>query len=317
MLKSKISTATAYDKPKFSELLKKDWQKHKMVYFMAIPILLFYLIFHYMPMYGAIIAFKNFKPQLGVLESPWVGLKHFEALFTSPSFFTVFGNTVRISLSLLVFGFPAPIILALLLNEIRSPLYAKVVQNFTYMPHFISLVVICGLIRNFTLDTGIIPYIMSFFGFEPVSLLNYPKYFTTIFVASDIWQTIGWNSIIYLAALTGVDAQLYEAAMIDGAGRWKQTIHVTIPSIMPTIIIMLILRVGSVLNVGFEKIILLYNDTTMSVADVLSSYTYRKGLLDLSWSYSSAVGLFNSLINFVFLVATNCISKKVGEVSLW
>ena len=251
------------------------------------------------------------------MESPWVGLKHFEALFTSPSFFTVFANTGRIRLSLLVFGFPAPIILALLLNEIRSPLYAKVVQNFTYMPHFISLVVICGLIRNFTLDTGIIPYIMSFFGFEPVSLLNYPKYFTTIFVASDIWQTIGWNSIIYLAALTGVDAQLYEAAMIDGAGRWKQTIHVTIPSIMPTIIIMLILRVGSVLNVGFEKIILLYNDTTMSVADVLSSYTYRKGLLDLSWSYSSAVGLFNSLINFVFLIATNLISKKVGEVSLW
>ena len=166
-------------------------------------------------------------------------------------------------------------------------------------------------------NSGLLNKVITFFGFEPVSLLNYPKYFTTIFVASDIWQTIGWNSIIYLAALTGVDAQLYEAAMIDGAGRWKQTIHVTIPSIMPTIIIMLILRVGSVLNVGFEKIILLYNDTTMSVADALSSYTYRKGLLDLSWSYSSAVGLFNSLINFVFLIATNLISKKVGEVSLW
>lgn len=299
------------------DIIKKDLIKNRSVYLMGLPVLIFYFVFCYMPMYGAIIAFKNFKPQLGIIGSNWVGFKHFITLFSSPSFFTVFKNTVRISLSLLVYGFPAPIILALLLNEIRSTRYAKIVQNFTYMPHFISLVVICGLIRSFTLDTGIIPYFMSLLGFEKVSMLNYPKYFTSIFVVSDIWQTVGWNSIIYLAALTGVDAQLYEAAMIDGAGRWKQTIHVTIPSIMPTIIIMLILRVGTVLNVGFEKIILLYNDTTMSVADVLSSYTYRKGLLDLNWSFSSAVGLFNSVINFVFLLATNYISKRVGEVSLW
>ena len=303
--------------PSRMQIIKNDLKRNKSIYIMAIPVLLFYLVFCYMPMYGAIIAFKDFKPSLGIMGSEFVGFKHFINLFTSPSFFQVFKNTLRISLSLLIFGFPAPIILALLLNELRSSKFAKVVQNFTYMPHFISLVVICGLIRTFTLDTGIIPYIMSWFGLERVSLLNYPQYFTTVFVASDIWQTIGWNSIIYLAALTGVDSQLYEAAMIDGANRWKQTIHVTIPSIMPTIIIMLILKIGQVLNVGFEKIILLYSDTTMSVADVLSSYTYRKGLIDLSWSFSSAVGLFNSVINFIFLLITNYISRRVGEVSLW
>jgi len=297
--------------------MEKDFTRNRSLYLMFLPVLAFYIIFHYVPMYGAIIAFKNFKPHLGIFGSSFVGLKHFQAFFSSASFFQILWNTFRISFATLVFSFPAPIILALLINEIRSVKYAKLIQNITYMPHFISLVVVCGIIRNFTSDTGIITYALSIFGFEPKSLLNYPQYFTTIYVASEIWQTVGWGSIVYLAALTGIDSQLYEAAMIDGAGKWKQTIHVTIPGIVPTIIIMLILRIGKMLNVGYEKIILLYNPSTMSVADVISTYTYRKGLIDLNWSFSSAVGLFNSVINLIFLITTNTIVKKFNETSLW
>ncbi len=297
--------------------IKIDFIRNKSLYFMILPVIVFYIIFSYLPMYGAIIAFEDFKPQLGILGSPWVGLKHFSSFFESPSFLSILGNTFRLSLSSLVFGFPAPILLALLLNELHNEKFAKVVQNFTYMPHFISTVVICGMVRTFTMDDGIIVYIMSLFGFEPKTLLNFPEYFTSIYVVSGVWQTIGWSSIIYLAALTGVDAQLYEAAELDGANRWKQVIHITIPSIMPTIIIMLILKVGQILNVGFEKIILLYNSSTMSVADVISSYSYRKGLIDLNWSFSSAVGLFNSVVNFIFVIAMNQFSKKLGDTSLW
>lgn len=299
------------------QTIKMDFIRNKSLYFMIVPVVIFYIIFFYLPMYGAIIAFEDFKPQLGILGSPWVGLKQFRSFFGSPSFLSVLGNTFRLSLSSLVFGFPASILLALLLNELHHERFAKIVQNFTYMPHFISTVVICGMVRTFTMDDGIIVYIMSLFGFEPKTLLNFPEYFTPIYVASGIWQTIGWDSIIYLAALTGVDAQLYEAAELDGANRWKQVIHITIPSIMPTIIIMLILNVGQILNVGFEKIILLYNSSTMSVADVISSYSYRKGLIDLNWSFSSAVGLFNSVVNFIFVIAMNQFSKKVGDTSLW
>lgn len=297
--------------------IKIDFIRNKSLYFMILPVIVFYIIFSYLPMYGAIIAFEDFKPQLGILGSPWVGLKHFRSFFESPSFLSILGNTFRLSLSSLVFGFPAPILLALLLNELHNEKFAKVVQNFTYMPHFISTVVICGMVRTFTMDDGIVVYILSLFGFEPKTLLNFPEYFTSIYVISGVWQTIGWSSIIYLAALTGVDAQLYEAAELDGANRWKQVIHITIPSIMPTIIIMLILKVGQILNVGFEKIILLYNSSTMSVADVISSYSYRKGLIDLNWSFSSAVGLFNSVVNFIFVIAMNQFSKKLGDTSLW
>lgn len=301
----------------YTAMLKKDFKINKSLYIMVLPVIAFYLLFHYVPMYGAIIAFKNFKPQLGIWGSNWVGLKHFIDFFNGYYFLDILGNTLRISFATLVFGFPAPIILALLLNELRNAKFAKIIQNFTYMPHFISLVVICGLIRNFTADSGVIPYLLSFFGVEPKSLLNYPQYFVPIYVISNIWQEVGWGSIIYLAALTNVDASLYEAAVIDGANKWKQLVHITIPSIMPTIVIMLIMRVGNILNVGFEKILLLYNGSTLDVADVISTYVYRKGLLDLSWSFSTAVGLFNSIINFIFLVGMNSISKRVNEVGLW
>jgi putative aldouronate transport system permease protein len=303
--------------PSFMQRLKRDLVKNKGLYLLVLPVLAFYLIFHYKPMYGAMIAFKNYSPAKGVLGSPWVGLKHFQSFFGSHYFLRILKNTVTISLTNLAFGFPAPIILALLINELRVKWYSKLVQTLTYLPHFISLVVICGMIKDFTLDTGLINYIIEFFGGKPQTLLSVPSYFVPIYVISDIWQGVGWGSIIYLAALMSIDQQLYEAAEIDGAGKWKQTLHVTLPGILPTIAVMFILRVGNILNVGFEKIILLYNPVIYDTADVISTFVYRKGLLEFNWSYSSAVGLFNSVINFTLLITTNWLSKKFNETSLW
>ena len=270
-----------------------------------------------MPMYGALIAFKDYAPKLGVMASPWAGLKHFELFFSSPSFMTVLLNTLRISFLSLLIEFPAPIILAVLINELRSNKFAKVVQTATYLPHFISLIVVCGMVKDFMRDTGIITQLLGVFGVPEVSLLGYPEYFLPVYIGSNIWQQVGWSSIIYLAALTGVDPQLYEAAKIDGANKWQQMIHVTLVGIMPTIVTMLILRMGAILAVGYEKIILLYNDATMEVADVISTYVYRKGILEQSWSFSTAVNLFNSVVNLIFLLITNKISSKVNETSLW
>ncbi len=301
----------------YRSVIKKDFKLNKSLYLLMVPVLAYYIIWHYVPMYGALIAFKNFTPRLGTWGSPWVGFKHFMDFFGSPSFGEVLFNTLRISLTTLIFSFPMPIILALLLNELRSPKFSKIVQNATYLPHFISLVVICGMVKDFTRDTGIVSYLLSFFGVEPITMLNYPEYFVPIYVISGIWQSVGWESIIFLAALTGIDGSLYEAATIDGAGRWKQTWHITIPGILPTIITMLILRIGGILNVGYEKIILLYNDATLEVADVISTYVYRKGLLEQSWSFSTAVNMFNSIINLLFLCSANFISRKVNDTALW
>lgn len=312
---AKIKTKTT--NLSLGQRIKKDLIRNYPLYLMFLPVLIYYIVLHYGPMYGALMAFQDFKPQKGIWGSEWVGFEHFINFMTSPSFFQILGNTLRISFATLIFGWPAPIVLALMLNELRSEKYKKIVQNVTYMPHFVSMVVVCGIIKTLTMDTGVIPSIMSWFGFERKTLLNYPQYFTTIYVVSNIWKEVGWGTIIYLAALTGVDQQLYEAAMIDGAGKWKQTLHVTLPSIIPTIVIMLIMRVGRMLSVGYEKIILLYNNSTMSVADVISTYTYRKGLIELDWSYSAAIGIFNSVVNVIFVTATNTISKKLNETSLW
>ena len=284
---------------------------------MMIPVLVYFLLFKYLPMYGALMAFQDYSPKLGVWGSKWVGLKHFINFVTARSFWGLLGNTFRISFSSLIFGFPAPILLALLMNELQSMKFKKVVQNITYLPHFISLVVVCGLVKDFTMNDGVIGNLVEIFGGEPKTLLNYPEFFVPVYIISDIWQGVGWGTIIYLSALSAVDSTLYEAATIDGAGRFKQVLHITLPGIAPTIVIMLILRLGSILNVGFEKIILLYNDSTMSVADVISSYVYRRGLINLDWSFSSAVGLFNSVINLIFLIGSNYINKRVNESSLW
>lgn len=301
----------------YRTIIQKDFKLNKSLYLLLIPGLLYYIIFHYVPMYGALIAFKDFSPRLGVMESPWVGFKHFKYFFASPSFLEILINTLRISFSNIIFGFPMPIILALLLNELRNAKFAKAIQNASYLPHFISVVVVCGMVKDFTRDTGIVTYILSLFGMEPVNMMNYPEYFVPIYVISAIWQEVGWESIIFLAALTGVDGTLYEAASIDGAGKMRQMWHVTLPGIIPTIITMLILRIGGILNVGYEKIILLYNDATLEVADVISTYVYRKGLLEQDWSFSTAVNMFNSVINLIFLCGANYISRKVNDTALW
>lgn len=316
-VKSAAGGKSIAKKQSWGAMIAHDFSVNKSLYLLVLPVMAFYLIFHYLPMYGAIISFENFKPQLGITGSAWVGFKHFKDFLSGNYFSSLLFNTIRISFSSLVFSFPAPIILALLINELKSQKFAKIVQNITYMPYFISMVVICGLITNFTLDTGVVNYILGFFGFKPKSLLNYPQYFVPIYVISDIWQGVGWNSIIYLAALSAVDPSLYESAVLDGANRLQQTLHITLPGISATIVTMLLLRIGNILNVGYEKILLLYNDSTMSVADVISTYVYKKGLIDLSWSFSSAVGLFNSTINLVFLIGANQISKKIADISLW
>ncbi|WP_310189086.1 ABC transporter permease subunit [Bacillus sp. 3255] len=305
------------EKRKFRFGILLDIRKNKLLYVMLVPVLLYYIVFHYAPMYGAVIAFKDFTPRLGIWGSDWVGFEHFREFFTGPYFWRTIKNTVLISFYQLLFGFPAPIILALLLNELKHAMFKRTVQTVTYMPHFISLIVICGILKDFTSSEGVINDIIAFFGGERMTFLLEPGLFRSVYVTSGIWQNIGWGTIIFLAALTGIDQEQYEAAKIDGAGRWKQMTHVTLPGLMPTIVILLILDIGRMMNVGFEKIILLYNPGTFETADVISSYVYRVGLQDFNYSFSSAVGLFNSVINFVLLISSNWISRKFNDTSLW
>jgi len=297
--------------------LKSDLHINYTLYILMIPVIIYYIIFCYKPMYGAIIAFKDYQPAVGILSSPWAGVKHFKAFFLNPDFPRIFKNTLTISGCCILFGFPAPIILALLFNELKFNKFKSLTQTIAYMPHFISLVVVCGLVKTFVSNGGIIFEIVSKLTGKEVGLLNIPAYFVPIYVLSDIWQGVGWGSIIYVAALSGIDSELYEAAMIDGAGKWKQLWNVTLPGIAPTITIMFILRLGSLFSVGYEKVILLYNPLTYETADIISSYVYRMGLGNQNWSYSAAVGLFNSVINFVIVILANTISRRVSETSLW
>ncbi|GAA4838176.1 ABC transporter permease subunit [Paenibacillus vulneris] len=301
----------------FSSRVVRDFLLNKYLYLMMVPVIVYYAIFHYAPMYGAIIAFKDYTPMKGILGSPWVGLDNFKDFFSSYYFWRILKNTLIISLYSLCFEFPAPIILAILINEVRNAAFKRVVQSITYMPYFISMIVICGMIKDFTNSGGVINSIFTFFGGDGQAMLQKPEMFRGIYIVSEIWQKIGWESIIYIAALMSIDQEQYEAARIDGAGRWKQILHITLPGILPTITILFILRMGNMLNVGFEKIILLYNPVTYDTADVINTFVYRKGLLEFGWSYSSAVGLFNSVFNLVLLISANWISRKVNENSLW
>ena len=291
--------------------------RNRSLYLMIIPVLIFFILFHYKPMYGAIIAFKDYTPALGIAESPWVGWDNFTRFFSSVYFGRLIRNTILLSFYSLLFGFPAPIILALLLNEVKNKKFKGLTQTVTYLPHFISMIVVTGMLVDFSMTSGLFNDIIELFGGERSPLLQNPDLYCTIYVASGIWQEIGWGSIIYLSALSGVDSQLYEAAQIDGAGKWKQLIHVTLPGIAPTIIIMFILKMGTLMNMGYEKTILLYNPATYETADIISSYIYRIGLLEQDWSYSTAIGLFNSVINLGLLLITNKIARKCGETSLW
>ena len=297
--------------------LARDFKLNKYKYLLIIPVLVYLFLFCYKPMYGLVIAFKNYKPTRGIAGSKWVGLLWFETFFKDPYCFRLIRNTFLLSFLSILFGFPAPILLALLLNEVHNNKFKRTVQTITYMPYFISMVVMCSLIRIYCQESGLFAQIIEFFGGTRRNLLMDKSAFRTIYVASGIWQGIGWNSIIYLAALSGIDQEQYEAARIDGANRFQQVLHITIPGILPTIVILFILRMGSILNVGYEKVLLLYNTSTYEVADVLSTYIYRMGLESQKYSLSTAVGLFNTLVNVVFLLLTNWISSKTTESGLF
>lgn len=302
---------------KLSDRIVIELKKNKYLYILSIPIFLYFILFKYLPMFGLTLAFKDYNIMKGVAGSEWVGLKYFKEFFSSVYFTRTLLNTFVISLMDIVIGFPIPIIFALLLNELRGKYFKKFVQTASYLPHFISMVVICGMITDFFSTNGLISTLISKLGGENMNYIGNPSYFRQIFVGTNIWQQLGWNSIIYIAALAGVDRDLYEAASVDGAGRWRQLIHITLPGIAGTIIIMLIMRLGQVLSVGYEKIILLYTPQTYDVADVISSYTYRAGILNQRYSYSIAVGMFQSVINVIILLTANTISKKVTETSLF
>lgn len=301
----------------FVEGWKRDFRRNWTLYLLVIPVIAFYILFHYKPMYGALIAFKDFTPRIGFADSPWVGMKHFNDFFSSPDFLRILTNTLKISVTTLVFSFPMPILLALFLNEMKSMKLKKFVQTSSYLPHFISLVVICGMIKTFVSSNGIIGIIVGAFTGNTANLLLNPDMFLPIYVISNIWQFVGWDSIIYLAALSAVDVEQYEAADIDGAGRFQKMFKITLPSIQITVVTMLILKVGKIMNVGYEKIILLYNAAIYDVSDVISSYVYRMGFETQNWGYSAAVGLFNSVINLIILFVSNKISVKLADTSLW
>lgn len=285
---------------------------------MLIPVLLYFVIFKYVPMYGLQIAFKDFSPRKGFMGSPWVGLEHFVRFFSSYNSGRIIFNTVYISVLTLIFTFPLPIILALLLNETRSKRLKKTLQTITYAPHFLSTVVVVGMMISFVSPTtGIVNQIIKFFGGDPVYFITKPAWFIPLYILSDVWKNTGWSSIIFMSALAGVDPGLYEAAKIDGANRWQQIRSITVPTIMPTIIVMLILNCGKVMSVGFEKIFLMQTDLTLGVSEVISTFVYSQGIQGGQFSYATAVGLFNSAVNFALLMTVNAISKRVTETSLW
>lgn len=295
-----------------------DIKKNKTIYILCIPIVVWYLIFCYWPMEGLLMAFQRYNVAKGITGSPWVGFDNFIQFFTGPYFGRLMRNTATIGLLDLFFGFPAPIIFALLLNEVGKKFFRKTVQTISYMPYFISMVVICGIIKEFTQSGGVISDIVGTLTHtNPGNLLGEAKYFWAIYIISGIWQGFGYGSIIYIAALSSIDQQLYEAAVMDGANRWKQTLHITLPGLAPTITILLIMRMGSLLAVGSDKILLLYSPAIYETADVINTYVYRVGLVEMNYGFSAAVGLFNSVIGTVFLLTTNAICRKYSETSLF
>ncbi|HUT15694.1 MAG TPA: ABC transporter permease subunit [Anaerolineae bacterium] len=295
----------------------KALNRDKALHLMMLLPLAYFIVFRYVPMYGVTLAFKDFDSQGGILGSPWVGLKHFRTFFSDPYSYTLIRNTVLLRLWILALGFPAPIMLALLLNEIRQEGFKRFVQSCSYLPHFISMVVICGMIVSFVASDGPVNRIVEFFGGKPYAWLQRPEWFRPIYVLSGIWQGAGWGSVLYLAALTAINPELYEAAVIDGAGRWQRMRHITLPGIAPTATIMFLLSIGQMLTVGYTKVLLLYNGATYETADVLGTYVYRRGIQGADYGFATAVGLFQSLVGLVFIVASNRMAKKLGDTSLW
>lgn len=297
--------------------LAANYRANKLLYWMILPVILFVFLFSYVPMFGLTMAFQDYSLVKGIFGSKWVGFENFADFFNSMYFLRTFRNTVVLSLLDLLFSFPAPIFLALMLNEVQHLRYKRLVQTVSYMPHFISMIVVSGLIIEFTNSNGVVSSLVSAMGGSPQSYITLPQYFRAIFVTSEVWQHIGFNSIIYLAALSGISEDLYEAAKIDGAGRFRQLLSITLPSIMPTIIIMFILRCGAIMNLNFEKVLLLYSPSTYETADVISTYVYRIGIIKQKIGYSTAVGLFNSVVSFLLVLGANKLSKTYTETSMF
>lgn len=297
---------------KFKRIVK-DWQLYSLL---ILPII-YLLIFKYGPMLGNVIAFRRFMPGGSIFGEEWVGLHYFKIFIQDPTFWKVFTNTLTLGGLTLLFCFPMPIIFALLLNELKSKKFKKFVQTASYLPHFLSIVIIAGMILQLTASNGTINFIVEFFTGERIGFMQKAEWFRTIYITSEIWQGLGWGAILYLAALTTIDETLYEAAKIDGANRWKQTIHITIPGILPTIITLLILNIGSFMAVGFEKILLIYNPLNYDKSDVISTYLYRVGLEANNFSYATAIGLFESIIGLVLVLSANTLSRKMTDRSLW
>ncbi|MCL1872188.1 MAG: ABC transporter permease subunit [Promicromonosporaceae bacterium] len=294
--------------------LRRDW---RMYTFVVLPVISL-LVFRYVPMFGNIIAFRMYIPGGSPVGEQWAGWSYFQMAFSSPAFWSVFWNTVILGVLSLVIGFPLPIVLALLLNELRSRKLKKTVQTITYLPHFLSIVIVAGIVLQLTsVNTGGINQMLHWFGIGPINFMQDPSWFRPIYVISGVWQTVGWGTILYLAALTTIDDGLYEAARIDGANRWQQTWHITLPGIRPTIVVLLILNIGSVVNVGFEKVLLLQNPLIYSTGDVINTYLYRVGIQTGQFSYATAIGLFEAVIGLVLVVSANLTSRKLVGASLW
>lgn len=298
-------------------LLRRMQRQWQLYLFLLLPVACV-VIFSYVPMYGIVLAFKNYRPNKGILGSPWVGMKYFNQFFNSPSFLLLLKNTLILSLYSLLASLPVPILLALCLNEVRIPWFKKTVQMVTYAPYFISTVVMVGmLIQLMSIRSGFFNHLIQIFGGAPVDFMAIPSLFRTIYVFSGVWQGMGYSAVIYIAALSNVDPQLYEAAIIDGANRLQKIIHIDIPAILPTIVLMLIMSLGNVMSIGAEKVYLMQNNLNLSTSEIISTYVYKIGLINGQFSLSTAVGLFNSVINFVLIVIVNTIARRLGDTSLW
>lgn len=293
--------------------VRRDWQLYSLV---VLP-LIFFVVFRYLPMAGNIIAFRRFRPGSNIFGDEWVGFYYVELFVNDAQFWHVFRNTLALGSLALLIVFPLPIILALMLNELRSRKFKRLVQTVSYLPHFMSVVIVAGLVFQLTSLNGTINQIIEQLGAEPVSFMQRAEWFRTVYVSSEVWQTVGWGTILYLAALTTIDPQLYEAARIDGASRWRQTWHVTLPGIRPTMVVLLILNIGTFMAVGFEKILLLYNPLLYPTADVISTYLYRVGIVSSNFSYATAIGLFEALIGLTLILSANAISRRLVGASLW
>lgn len=317
-MRTNTSSVKASNEMNQSVIVSKSILRSKYLYLILFPIIVYFVVFKYVPMYGIIIAFKDFRFADGILGSQWVGMKHFVRLFSSPDFFTILRNTLLLSLYSIVFSFPVPIILAILLNEVRNIYFKKTLQSILYVPYFISWVVLGGIvIAMLSPSTGIVNIMLGKLGIQPIYFLKSTFWWPVVYIASEIWQTAGWGTIIYLASITSVDIQLYEAAIVDGASKWRQIWHITLPCIRGTIAIMLILRMGRVLDIGFEQVYMLQNDAVRAISEVISTYEYRIGLQGAQYSYTTALSLFKGVIGLILITLTNKIVKSLGEDGLW